>query len=277
MPDDVPQLAALPDPRFRFFADLSVQVGPPQEVGATAHGGRRLIPILGGTARGDGWSARVLPGGADFQRIVHGGLAELDARYVLETDAGDLIYVCNQALRSGDPAHMARLARGEPVDPAHISSAARPAWRRPAGRWAGSTSACSSAPARAIPIACRCAFTSCSEGLPRFDTYNTGDTTHEQPCIQGAPRRRGLHSCRCAGHRPGSRPRPAPSLLFRASPCACSSAFLRERGRTSWHACLRKSCPSNGATWAWSWTTSRALAASSPPARRHAPCLTATR
>lgn len=120
MPDDVPQLAAFPDPRFRFFADLSVQVGPPQEVGATVHGGRRLIPILGGTARGDGWSARVLPGGADFQRIVHGGLAELDARYVLETDAGDLIYVCNQALRSGDPAHMAKLARGEPVDPAHI-------------------------------------------------------------------------------------------------------------------------------------------------------------
>mgnify|MGYP006187846697 CR=1 FL=1 len=120
MPDDVPHPAALPDPRFRFFADLSVQVGPPQEVGATAHGGRRLIPILGGTAQGDGWSARVLPGGADFQRIVHGGLAELDARYVLETDAGDLIYVCNQALRSGDPAHMAKLARGEPVDPAHI-------------------------------------------------------------------------------------------------------------------------------------------------------------
>ena len=120
MPDDVPQLAALPDPRFRFFADLSVQVGPPQEVGATAHGGRRLIPILGGTARGDGWSARVLPGGADFQRIVHGGLAELDARYVLETDAGELIYVCNKAVRAAPPEVTARLIRGEPVDPAQV-------------------------------------------------------------------------------------------------------------------------------------------------------------
>jgi len=120
MPDDSRDFAALPEPRFRFFADLQVQVGPPQEVGATVHGGRRLIPILGGTARGDGWTARVLAGGADFQRIVHAGLAELDARYVLETDAGDLIYVCNQALRSGAPAHMAKLARGEPVDPAQI-------------------------------------------------------------------------------------------------------------------------------------------------------------
>lgn len=184
MPDNVPHPAALPDPRFRFFADLSVQVGPPQEVGATAHGGRRLIPILGGTARGDGWSARVLPGGADFQRIVHGGLAELDARYVLETDAGDLIYVCNQALRSGDPALMAKLARGEPVDPAHIYFRCAPAWRRPAGRWPGSTSACSSAPARAIPTACRCAFTSCSEPrLSPFDTHNAGDKTHEKPGI----------------------------------------------------------------------------------------------
>lgn len=120
MPDTSADFAAMPDPRFRFFADLRVQVGLPQEVGATVHGGRRLIPILGGTAQGDGWSARVLPGGADFQRIVHQGLAELDARYVLETDGGDLIYVCNQALRSGDPGDMARLARGEPVDPSRI-------------------------------------------------------------------------------------------------------------------------------------------------------------
>lgn len=120
MPDTFADLPALPDPRFRFFADLCVDVGQPQEVGATIHGGRRLIPILGGTARGDGWSARVLPGGADFQRIVHAGLAELDARYVLETDGGDLVYVSNQALRSGDPQDMARLARGEPVEPSRI-------------------------------------------------------------------------------------------------------------------------------------------------------------
>ena len=139
MPDDVPQLAALPDPRFRFFADLSVQVGPPQEVGATAHGGRRLIPILGGTARGDGWSARVLPGGADFQRIVHGGLAELDARYVLETDGGDLIYVTNHALRTGPAELMARLRRGEPVNPADIYFRCAPRFETaaPALAWMG--------------------------------------------------------------------------------------------------------------------------------------------
>lgn len=113
-------LPTLPEPRLKFFADLRVQVGVPQEVGHTAHGLRRLIPITGGTATGDGWTARVLPGGADFQLIVNDRLSELDARYVLETDGGDFIYVQNRAVRSGPPELIARLVRGEPVDPGQI-------------------------------------------------------------------------------------------------------------------------------------------------------------
>jgi len=107
-------------PTLEFFAELSVLVGTPQEVGPTVHGQRRLIPILGGEARGAGWTARVLPGGADYQLIVSPRLAELDARYVLETDAGDLIYVQNRALRAAAPEVTARLLRGEPVDPAQV-------------------------------------------------------------------------------------------------------------------------------------------------------------
>ena len=107
-------------PQLLFFADLSVHVDKPQEVGVTAGGRRRLIPILGGEATGDGWRARVLPGGADFQLLVSETLAELDARYCLETDAGDLIYVQNRAIRSGPPELMARLVRGEAVDPSQI-------------------------------------------------------------------------------------------------------------------------------------------------------------
>jgi hypothetical protein len=104
-------------PTLEFFAELSVTVDRPQEVGQTVHGMRRLIPILGGEARGLGWTARVLPGGADFQLIVNPRLAELDARYVLETDAGDLIYVQNRAVRVAAPEVMSRLIRGEAVDP----------------------------------------------------------------------------------------------------------------------------------------------------------------
>ena len=107
-------------PQLARFADLSVQVGAPIEVGAVGHGVRRLIPILGGTCTARDWSARVLPGGADFQLIVNERMARLEARYVLETDAGDRIYVHNDALRTAAPEVMARLVRGEPVAPADV-------------------------------------------------------------------------------------------------------------------------------------------------------------
>jgi hypothetical protein len=93
------RMTELVAPQLQFFADLAVRVDKPQEVGRTARGLRRLIPILGGEASGDGW---------------------LDARYCLETDAGELIYVQNRAIRSGPPELMARLVRGEPVDPSRI-------------------------------------------------------------------------------------------------------------------------------------------------------------
>jgi hypothetical protein len=113
-------LAPLPPPPLRFFARLSVHVGTPQEVGHGPFGQRRVIPILGGAVQGEGWSGRVLPGGADFQRIAGGTLAELDARYVIETDAGDRIFVANRAVRAASPEVTARLLRGEPVDPAQV-------------------------------------------------------------------------------------------------------------------------------------------------------------
>jgi hypothetical protein len=113
----MPLLAA---PTLDFFADLSVLVAPPHEIGATPGGKRRVIPITGGEVRGDGWNARVLPGGADFQLIVADNMAQLDARYLLETDAGDLIFVQNKAIRVAAPEITARLIRGEPVDPAQV-------------------------------------------------------------------------------------------------------------------------------------------------------------
>ena len=107
-------------PALLPFADLSVQVGAPIEVGAVGHGTRRVIPILGGTCTARDWTAKVLPGGADFQLIVNERMARLEARYVLETDAGDRIYVQNDAMRTAAPEVMARLIRGEPVDPADV-------------------------------------------------------------------------------------------------------------------------------------------------------------
>lgn len=110
----------LTEPRLEFFADVEVNVATPQEVGRTPRGLRRLIPILGGDVKGDGWTARILPGGADFQLVVSETSAELDARYTLQTDGGELIYVQNRAVRSAAPDVMARLVRGEKVDPSQV-------------------------------------------------------------------------------------------------------------------------------------------------------------
>lgn len=124
-------------PQLKYFADLSVQVGAPIEVGRTARGLRRMIPITGGEARGEGWTARVLPGGADYQLIVNDTTAQLQAHYVLETDAGDRIYVHNQAIRHASAEVTARLLRGEPVDPAQVYFRCQPAFETasPALAW----------------------------------------------------------------------------------------------------------------------------------------------
>ena len=107
-------------PQLNFFADMSAQVGSPLEVGHTARGRRRIVPITGGAFKGQGWTARILPGGADFQLIAGDSLALLEAHYVLETDGGDLIYVHNRAIRHASPAVTAELLLGKPVDPALV-------------------------------------------------------------------------------------------------------------------------------------------------------------
>ena len=66
----------------------------------------------------------MLPGGADFQLVVSETSADLDARYLLRLDdadwAGAHVFVQNRALRRGSAEDIAKLVRGEPVDPAAI-------------------------------------------------------------------------------------------------------------------------------------------------------------
>jgi hypothetical protein len=117
----------LPTPTLEAFANLTVQVATPLEAGPitglNSRGLRRIIPIAGGQVSGR-INGRVLPGGADFQLVVSETCADLDARYLLQLDdpawAGAHVFVQNRALRRGSAADIARLVRGEPVDPAAI-------------------------------------------------------------------------------------------------------------------------------------------------------------
>jgi hypothetical protein len=98
-----------------FRAEIALAAA--QELGETPHGRRRIIGITGGRFRGERLSGRVLPGGADWQVIRPDGVADLDARYTLETSDGALIYVRNRGYRHGPPEIIRRLASGEAVDP----------------------------------------------------------------------------------------------------------------------------------------------------------------
>jgi Protein of unknown function (DUF3237) len=117
----------LPAPALEHAFDLTVFVASPIEAGQTfglnSRGRRRIIPITGGTVSGQVHGA-VLPGGADFQLVVSETSADLDARYLLRLDdagwAGAHVFVQNRALRRGSAEDIAKLVRGEPVDPAAI-------------------------------------------------------------------------------------------------------------------------------------------------------------
>lgn len=123
-----PLFPDLPAPLLRPCLRLEVEVSAPIEIGPSAssfgYGHRRVIPITGGRVQcerdGSSWQGRVLASGADFQLLVGDRAARLEARYVIETEAGDRIYVENLALRCGPPEVIAKIARGEPVDPSFV-------------------------------------------------------------------------------------------------------------------------------------------------------------
>lgn len=99
---------------FTIHAELAAITS----LGRTPYGERRVVGILGGTVQGPKLAGRVLPGGADWQIVRADGGAALEARYTVRTDDGALIYVRNVGVRGGPPEILARLGRGEPVDPA---------------------------------------------------------------------------------------------------------------------------------------------------------------
>ncbi len=113
----------LPTPTLEPVLELTVFVATPVEAGQVSglnsRGRRRIIPITGGNVAGK-LNGTVLPGGADFQIVVSDTCADLDARYLLQLDNGEHVFVMNRALRRGSVEDIARLVRGEPVDPAAI-------------------------------------------------------------------------------------------------------------------------------------------------------------
>ena len=119
-------------PKLTLAFTIRVQVGPPTELGQVPRGRRRIIPILGGTFEGPNIRGKVVPGGADWQIVRADGFAELDTRYLLQTDSGQLIYIQNAGIRHAPPDVTKKLLAGSPSTRRRCTSRrSRPSRPRP--------------------------------------------------------------------------------------------------------------------------------------------------
>jgi muconolactone delta-isomerase len=117
-----PAIFQLPSPRLTPVYRLEATLGQPFDLGDTVQAHRRIVPLTGGTFTGPEIAGELRPGAsADWQTVLRDGTALGDIRYTLQTDAGDLLYVQSRAVRHGPAEVLARLGRGEDVDPSEYT------------------------------------------------------------------------------------------------------------------------------------------------------------
>ena len=126
---------------MEHVCDLRVELSPTIELGEGRGGRRRIIPIVGGRADGPLLDGRILPIGADWQTVLTSGVAELDARYAIETADGAVVEVVNQGLRHASDEQVRTIAAGGAVDPAdyYMRTAARLESGHPDWEWVNHT------------------------------------------------------------------------------------------------------------------------------------------
>jgi hypothetical protein len=108
-------------PSFEESFRLEARVASPIVVGQDhVHGRRQLIEITEGTVSGS-LTGHLMPGGVDSQIIRPDGFTELVARYAIELDDGERVYVNNAGIRRiTDGEAAAAVAEGNIVDPKHV-------------------------------------------------------------------------------------------------------------------------------------------------------------
>jgi hypothetical protein len=108
---------------------ITLEVPRIVDLGATPNGHRRIATVTGGKFEGERLRGTVqaTPGG-DWILVRPDGATVLDVRLTLETDDQQLIYMTYRGLRHGPAEVMARLAKGEAVDPSSYYFRTTPAF-----------------------------------------------------------------------------------------------------------------------------------------------------
>lgn len=124
-------------PFLDHVCDITVELSRPHEMGACPTGTRRIIPIVGGSVVGSAINGRLLHVGADWQTVTNDGVAELDARYAIETSDGAVIEVVSRGIRHASAEISARIMAGEAVPPTdyYMRTAMRLESGHPAYSW----------------------------------------------------------------------------------------------------------------------------------------------
>jgi Protein of unknown function (DUF3237) len=114
-PEDVPT------PSFAEVFRIEARLAQPIVVGQdNVHGRRQLVRIVEADVTGK-LTGHAMPGGVDSQIIRPDGFTELVARYAIELDDGERIYVNNAGVRRiSEPEIAALAAAGEIVDPKYV-------------------------------------------------------------------------------------------------------------------------------------------------------------
>jgi hypothetical protein len=89
-----------------------------QVIGPTPGFVRRVGAVSGGVFEGDRLSGEVLDSGNDWQTVRSDNAVTLDVRLVLKTNDEAMIGMTYRGIRHGSPDILARIDRGETVDPA---------------------------------------------------------------------------------------------------------------------------------------------------------------
>ena len=106
--------------RTRPLLAMRLDVRSPMSNIASPGSARRIGIITGGSFDGERLSGSIMDGGSDWQTIKADGCVQLDVRLVLRTHDDALVAMSYRGIRHAAPEVLARVDRGELVDPSEV-------------------------------------------------------------------------------------------------------------------------------------------------------------